>query len=303
MAEMEDTLAQVPLFSGVKPKELKKLSKRMTERELQRGRRDHPGGRERDRLLRDRGRQRDGQRRRRHRPHARPRRALRRDRPDRQRARARRRSSRAPTCAAAGCRPGSSGRSSRSTPRSPGRCSRRSSAACEAPRTPADGSAASRRQRRPEPLEGLLRLLALGRRRAASRCGPPGTGTPSPRRGLSTPAARPSSEACRPLARSRMPARIAILADAAARPRRWRRRRPRDRRGRTPRLGCRRRCAVHWLPVTGSDPIATASANRPGGSRGRCSNMKTPHLCSGSLWLRLSAMAPSSRRRPPHRPR
>ena len=37
MAEMEDTLARVPLFSGIKPKELKKLSKRMTEREFNEG--------------------------------------------------------------------------------------------------------------------------------------------------------------------------------------------------------------------------------------------------------------------------
>jgi|SRR5262245_11099275 len=37
MAEMEDTLARVPLFSGVKPKELKKLSKRMTERSFNEG--------------------------------------------------------------------------------------------------------------------------------------------------------------------------------------------------------------------------------------------------------------------------
>ena len=32
MADVEDTLGRVPLFSGVKPKELKKLGKRMTER-------------------------------------------------------------------------------------------------------------------------------------------------------------------------------------------------------------------------------------------------------------------------------
>jgi CRP/FNR family cyclic AMP-dependent transcriptional regulator len=31
MAEVEERLAQVPLFSGIKPKELKKLGKRMTE--------------------------------------------------------------------------------------------------------------------------------------------------------------------------------------------------------------------------------------------------------------------------------
>ena len=37
MAEMEDTLARVPLFSGIKPKELKKLSKRMTERDFNEG--------------------------------------------------------------------------------------------------------------------------------------------------------------------------------------------------------------------------------------------------------------------------
>ena len=43
MAEMEETLRRVPLFSGVKPKELKKLGKRMTERKLHRGRRDHHG--------------------------------------------------------------------------------------------------------------------------------------------------------------------------------------------------------------------------------------------------------------------
>jgi len=35
--EMEDKLASVPLFSGVKPKELKKLSKRMTERSFNEG--------------------------------------------------------------------------------------------------------------------------------------------------------------------------------------------------------------------------------------------------------------------------
>lgn len=37
MPEMEDKLASVPLFSGVKPKELKKLSKRMTERSFNEG--------------------------------------------------------------------------------------------------------------------------------------------------------------------------------------------------------------------------------------------------------------------------
>ena len=37
MAEMEETLAQIPLFSGVKPKELKKLGKRMTERSFNEG--------------------------------------------------------------------------------------------------------------------------------------------------------------------------------------------------------------------------------------------------------------------------
>ncbi len=37
MAEMEDKLARVPLFSGIKPKELKKLSKRMTERDFNEG--------------------------------------------------------------------------------------------------------------------------------------------------------------------------------------------------------------------------------------------------------------------------
>jgi CRP-like cAMP-binding protein len=37
MAEIEDTLARVPLFSGIKPKELKKLSKRMTERDFNEG--------------------------------------------------------------------------------------------------------------------------------------------------------------------------------------------------------------------------------------------------------------------------
>jgi CRP-like cAMP-binding protein len=34
---MEETLAQVPMFAGVKPKELKKLSKRMTERSFNEG--------------------------------------------------------------------------------------------------------------------------------------------------------------------------------------------------------------------------------------------------------------------------
>jgi CRP-like cAMP-binding protein len=34
---MEDRLATVPLFSGIKPKELKKLSKRMTERSFNEG--------------------------------------------------------------------------------------------------------------------------------------------------------------------------------------------------------------------------------------------------------------------------
>jgi CRP-like cAMP-binding protein len=37
MAEMDETLARVPLFSGIKPKELKKLSKRMTERTFNEG--------------------------------------------------------------------------------------------------------------------------------------------------------------------------------------------------------------------------------------------------------------------------
>jgi len=37
MAEMEETLARVPLFNGIKPKELKKLSKRMTERTFNEG--------------------------------------------------------------------------------------------------------------------------------------------------------------------------------------------------------------------------------------------------------------------------
>ena len=37
MAEMEETLARVPLFSGIKPKELKKLGKRMTERSFNEG--------------------------------------------------------------------------------------------------------------------------------------------------------------------------------------------------------------------------------------------------------------------------
>jgi CRP-like cAMP-binding protein len=32
MADLEETLGRVPLFSGVKPKELKKLGRRMTER-------------------------------------------------------------------------------------------------------------------------------------------------------------------------------------------------------------------------------------------------------------------------------
>jgi CRP-like cAMP-binding protein len=37
MAEMEETLARVPMFSGVKPKELKKLGKRMSERSFNEG--------------------------------------------------------------------------------------------------------------------------------------------------------------------------------------------------------------------------------------------------------------------------
>jgi CRP/FNR family cyclic AMP-dependent transcriptional regulator len=37
MADMEQTLGHVPLFSGVKPKELKKLGKRMTERTFAEG--------------------------------------------------------------------------------------------------------------------------------------------------------------------------------------------------------------------------------------------------------------------------
>jgi CRP/FNR family cyclic AMP-dependent transcriptional regulator len=37
MADVEETLAQVPLFSGVKPKELQKLGKRMTERSFNEG--------------------------------------------------------------------------------------------------------------------------------------------------------------------------------------------------------------------------------------------------------------------------
>jgi CRP-like cAMP-binding protein len=37
MAEMEETLRRVPLFSSMKPKELKKLGKRMTERTFTEG--------------------------------------------------------------------------------------------------------------------------------------------------------------------------------------------------------------------------------------------------------------------------
>jgi CRP/FNR family transcriptional regulator len=37
MAEMDETLGRVPLFSGIKPKELKKLGKRMTERSFNEG--------------------------------------------------------------------------------------------------------------------------------------------------------------------------------------------------------------------------------------------------------------------------
>jgi CRP/FNR family cyclic AMP-dependent transcriptional regulator len=37
MADMDQTLARVPLFSGIKPKELKKLGKRMTERSFNEG--------------------------------------------------------------------------------------------------------------------------------------------------------------------------------------------------------------------------------------------------------------------------
>ena len=37
MADVDETLARVPLFSGVKPKELKKLGKRMTERTFNEG--------------------------------------------------------------------------------------------------------------------------------------------------------------------------------------------------------------------------------------------------------------------------
>jgi CRP-like cAMP-binding protein len=37
MADVEETLAQVPLFAGVKPKDLKRLEKRMTERNFNEG--------------------------------------------------------------------------------------------------------------------------------------------------------------------------------------------------------------------------------------------------------------------------
>src|SRR6266480_517396 len=37
MADVEETLARVPLFSAVKPKDLKKLGKRMTERSFSEG--------------------------------------------------------------------------------------------------------------------------------------------------------------------------------------------------------------------------------------------------------------------------
>ena len=37
MADMDETLTRVPLFSGIKPKELKKLGKRMTERSFNEG--------------------------------------------------------------------------------------------------------------------------------------------------------------------------------------------------------------------------------------------------------------------------
>jgi CRP/FNR family cyclic AMP-dependent transcriptional regulator len=37
MADVEETLARVPLFAGVKPKDLKRLEKRMTERSFNEG--------------------------------------------------------------------------------------------------------------------------------------------------------------------------------------------------------------------------------------------------------------------------
>jgi CRP-like cAMP-binding protein len=37
MAEVDQTLEKIPLFSGIKPKELKKLGKRMTERSFNEG--------------------------------------------------------------------------------------------------------------------------------------------------------------------------------------------------------------------------------------------------------------------------
>src|SRR5919204_6883015 len=37
MADVEETLARVPLFAGVKPKDLKRLEKRMTERNFNEG--------------------------------------------------------------------------------------------------------------------------------------------------------------------------------------------------------------------------------------------------------------------------
>jgi CRP/FNR family transcriptional regulator, cyclic AMP receptor protein len=37
MAQADETLARIPLFSGIKPKELKKLGKRLTERSFREG--------------------------------------------------------------------------------------------------------------------------------------------------------------------------------------------------------------------------------------------------------------------------
>ena len=37
MADVEETLSQVPLFAGIKPKDLKRLEKRMTERRFNEG--------------------------------------------------------------------------------------------------------------------------------------------------------------------------------------------------------------------------------------------------------------------------
>jgi CRP-like cAMP-binding protein len=37
MAQADETLARIPLFSGIKPKELKKLAKRLTERSFREG--------------------------------------------------------------------------------------------------------------------------------------------------------------------------------------------------------------------------------------------------------------------------